>query len=147
MQALLFCVKILVIYEIIVDLRINRKQISLMEKLTFQEEEVMLIIWQVKEGVIKDFLNCMGEPCPPYTTVASIVKNLEKKGYVQAKRYGNTYVYSPLIDENEYKSKFLSGVVQNYFENSYKEMVTFFAKKQKISAKDLKEIIHLIEKE
>ena len=70
----------------------------LMEKLTFQEEEIMLIIWQVKEGVIKDFLNCMEEPRPPYTTVASIVKNLEKKGYVQAKRYGNTYVYSPSID-------------------------------------------------
>lgn len=51
----------------------------LMEKLTFQEEEIMLIIWQVKEGVIKDFLNCMEEPRPPYTTVASIVKNLEEK--------------------------------------------------------------------
>ena len=57
----------------------------LMEKLTFQEEEIMLIIWQVKEGVIKDFLNCMEEPRPPYTTVASIVKNLEKKGYVYRK--------------------------------------------------------------
>ena len=112
----------------------------LMEKLTFQEEEIMLIIWQVKEGVIKDFLNCMEEPRPPYTTVASIVKNLEKKGYVQAKRYGNTYVYSPSIDEGEYKTKFLSGVVQ-------KEMVTFFARKQKISAKELEEIIRLIEKE
>ena len=119
----------------------------LMEKLTFQEEEIMLIIWQVKERVIKDFLNCMEEPRPPYTTVASIVKNLEKKGYVQAKRYGNTYVYSPSIDEGEYKTKFLSGVVQNYFENSYKEMVTFFARKQKISAKELEEIIRLIEKE
>ena len=84
-----------------------------MEKLTHQEEEVMLIIWQVKSGVIKDFLNRMEEPRPPYTTVASIVKNLEKKGYVQAKRYGNTYVYSPSIDEGEYKTKFLSGVVQN----------------------------------
>lgn len=74
-------------------------------------------------------------------------ENLEKKGYVQAKRYGNTYVYSPSIDEGEYKTKFLSGVVQNYFENSYKEMVTFFARKQKISAKELEEIIRLIEKE
>lgn len=70
-----------------------------------------------------------------------------EKGYVQAKRYGNTYVYSPSIDEGEYKTKFLSGVVQNYFENSYKEMVTFFARKQKISAKELEEIIRLIEKE
>lgn len=127
-------------------MRINRNAIK-MEKLTFQEEEIMLIIWQQKEGVIKDFLNAMGEPCPPYTTVASIVKNLEKKGFVVSKKYGNTYVYSPAVDENEYKNRFLSGVVRDYFANSYKEMVTFFAKKQKISAEELQEIIHLIEKD
>lgn len=118
-----------------------------MEKLTFQEEEVMLIIWQQKEGAIKDFLMAMEEPHPPYTTVASVVKNLEKKGYVQSKRYGNTYVYTPAIDKTDYKNRFLSGVVRNYFADSYKEMVTFFAKKQKISAADLEEIIRLIEKE
>lgn len=118
-----------------------------MEKLTFQEEEVMLIIWQHKEGVIKDFLNRMEDPRPPYTTIASIVKNLEKKGYVTSRRYGNTYVYTPAIDENEYKNRFLSGVVRNYFENSYKEMVTFFAQRQKISAEELQDIIRLIEKE
>lgn len=118
-----------------------------MEKLTFQEEEIMLIIWQVKSGIIKDFLSRMDEPHPPYTTVASIVKNLEKKGYVKSTRYGNTCVYTAMIDESEYKSRFLSGVVRNYFENSYKEMVTFFARKQKISAEELQEIIRLIEKE
>ena len=118
-----------------------------MEKLTFQDEELMLIIWQVKDGLIKDFLMPMEEPRPPYTTVASIVKNLEKKGYVESKRYGNTYAYRPLIEENEYKTKFMSGVVRNYFANSYKELVAFFAKKQKISTEELKEIIDLIEKE
>lgn len=118
-----------------------------MEKLTFQEEEIMLIIWQLKTGVIKDFLNSMDEPRPPYTTVASIVKNLEKKGYVEAKRYGNTYVYSAAIDESEYKTRFMSGVVRDYFADSYKEMVTFFARKQKISAKELQDIIKQIEKE
>lgn len=118
-----------------------------MEKLTFQEEEIMLIIWQLKEGVIKDFLLQIQEPRPPYTTVASIVKNLEKKGYIAGKRYGNTYVYSPLIDENDYKAKFMSGFVRNYFANSYKDLVAFFAQKQKISTSELKEIIDLIEKE
>lgn len=118
-----------------------------MEKLTFQEEEVMLIIWQQKEGVIKDFLNAMDAPRPPYTTIASVVKNLEKKGYVVAKRYGNINVYTPAVDESEYKSRFLSGVVNNYFASSYKEMVTFFARKQKISAEELQDIIRLIEKE
>ena len=118
----------------------------MMEKLTFQEEELMLIIWQVKEGVIKDFLMQMEEPRPPYTTVASIVKNLERKKYVKAQRVGNTYLYTPSIKESEYKRSFMSGVVRNYFENSYKEMVSFFAKDQKISTNDLKEIIDMIEK-
>lgn len=117
-----------------------------MEKLTFQEEGIMLIIWKCKEGVIKDFLHRMEEPVPPYTTVASVVKNLERKGFVQARRVGNTYVYNPLINENQYKQGFLSNVVSNYFRNSYKEMVTFFAKEEKISAEDLQEIIRLIEK-
>ncbi len=116
-----------------------------MEKLTHQEEELMLIIWQNEPGFIKDFIDKMEEPIPPYTTVASIVKNLERKGYVSAKRYGNTYEYKAQIKEEEYKKKFLSGVVKNYFENSYKEMVSFFAETNKISAKELQEIIKLIE--
>lgn len=136
------------IYETFVDLRYIRNQNYIrMEKLTFQEEEVMLIIWQAQSGVIKDFINRMEEPRPPYTTVASIVKNLEHKGYVESKRHGNINEYVPKIEEIEYKAKFMSGVVRDYFENSYKEMVTFFARKEKISAKELKEIIALIEKQ
>ena len=117
-----------------------------MEKLTHQEEEMMLIIFQHGKGFIKDYLDRMPEPRPPYTTVASIVKNLKRKGYLTAKAYGNTYEYRPTLEESEYKSKYLSGVVRNYFENSYKEMVSFFVEKQKISAEELKEIIQLIEK-
>ena len=117
-----------------------------MEKLTNQEEELMLIIFQQGKGFIKDFIQLMDEPHPPYTTVASIIKNLERKGYVMGKRYGNTREYSPVMEESEYKSKFMSNVVQNYFENSYKDMVSFFIEKQKISAEELQEIIQLIEK-
>ena len=117
-----------------------------MEKLTNQEEELMLIIFQQGKGFIKDFIQRMEEPRPPYTTVASIVKNLERKGYIKGTRYGNTSEYSPIMEESEFKSKFMSGVVQNYFENSYKDMVSFFAEKKKISADELKEIIKLIEK-
>ena len=79
-------------------------------------------------------------------TLASIVKNLERKKYVKAKRYGNTYEYRPLIPQEEYKRTFMGSVVNNYFENSYKEMVSFFAKEQKISTDELKEIIDMIEK-
>lgn len=117
-----------------------------MEKLTHQEEEIMLLIFQKGSGFIKDILELMDEPRPPYTTVASVVKNLERKGYVKATRYGNTYEYKPTMEESEFKQSFMTGVVQNYFENSYKEMVSFFVEKQKISAEELKEIINLIEK-
>ena len=117
-----------------------------MERLTIQEEEVMLYIWKLGDCVVKDIVSKFSEPQPPYTTVASIVNNLKRKGYVEAKRLGNTYIYTPLIKQGEYKRTFMGGVVRNYFANSYKEMVSFFAKEQKLSADDLKDIIDLIEK-
>ena len=117
-----------------------------MERLTRQEEDVMRWIWQIAPCFIKDILAQYEEPKPPYTTLASIVKNLERKKNVKAKRYGNTYEYRPLIPQEEYKRTFMGSVVNNYFENSYKEMVSFFAKEQKISADELKEIIDMIEK-
>lgn len=117
-----------------------------MEKLTHQEEEMMRIIFQQGKGFIKDFLEKMDDPRPPYTTVASIVKNLKRKGYLRATAYGNSYEYAPVIEESEFKSRFVSGMVENYFENSYKDMVHFFVEKNKISAKELQDIIQLIEK-
>lgn len=117
-----------------------------MEKLTIQEEEAMIYIWELGSCFVKDILAKYQQPAPPYTTVASIVKNLERKGYVSPKRMGNTYQYTPAIRESEYKRSFMSNVVRNYFENSYKEMVSFFAQDQKISANELKDIIDMIEK-
>ena len=134
-------------YESFVVLRSNRNSLITMNKLTQQEEEVMLYIWNLGNCFVKDIVAQFPEPQPPYTTVASIVNNLKRKGYVEAKRYGNTYMYIPLIKQGEYKSSFISGVVRNYFANSYKEMVSFFAKEQKLSTDDLKEIINLIEKQ
>ena len=116
-----------------------------MEKLTQQEEEAMQAIWKTGEGNIKSFFANLGEPLPPYTTLASTVKNLEKKGYLQSRLIGNTNIYSPAITEEAYKQKFMGNVVKDYFENSYKELVNFFVQKNKISAEELKEIIGLIE--
>lgn len=124
--------------------QIYYKQIT-MEKLTHQEETVMLHIWKLQECVVKDILNEMEEPKPPYTTLASIVRNLEQKGYLNSKKYANVYVYTPKIDEDSYKKAFMSGIVKSYFENSYKELVSFFAKEEKISPKELEEIIKMIE--
>lgn len=117
-----------------------------MEKLTKQEEEAMQAVWQTGQGVIKDILDQVAEPKPPYTTLASTVKNLERKGFVKAEKMGNTYIYSPAISEEEYKKRFVGGFVSSYFENSYKDLVAFFAKDKKISTSDLKDIIDLIEK-
>ena len=117
-----------------------------MEKLSQQEEEAMQAVWQTGKGFIKDFLDALPEPKPPYTTLASTIKNLERKEFVEGEKIGNSYRYSPVIAEEEYKKKFVSGFVNNYFQNSYKDLVTFFANEKKISAVELKEIIKLIEK-
>ncbi len=116
-----------------------------MEKLSQQEEEAMQAIWKGGGGFIKDFLQHLEEPKPPYTTLASTVKNLEKKGYLKSEKIGNTYRYLPLIEAESYKSMFMSGFVSEYFRNSYKELVAFFAKEEQISAQELKEIIDMIE--
>ena len=115
------------------------------EKLTQQEEEAKQAVWQRGSGSVKDFLDTMQEPQPPYTTLASTIKNLERKGFVTSEKVGNTYRYVPAIKEEEYKKRFMNGFVSDYFQNSYKDLVTFFANEKKISANDLKEIINLIE--
>ncbi len=88
----------------------------------------------------------MPDPKPPYTTLASTIKNLEKKGFVTSKLLGNTYLYKPVVSSEEYKQQFMQGFVQNYFNNSYKDMVNFFVAQKKLKPKELKEIIDLIEK-
>ena len=116
-----------------------------MEKLTVQEEELMQVIWQYGEGSVKTFLQEFSNPKPPYTTVASIIKNLEKKGYVTSHLLGNTYIYSAIISAEDYKQHFMQGFIQDYFNNSYKEMVNFFVQQKKLKSKDLQDIIELIE--
>jgi BlaI family penicillinase repressor len=116
-----------------------------MEKLTLQEEEAMLAVWQVGPGFIKDFMDAMAEPKPPYTTLASTIKNLERKGFLKSERYANANRYSAKVKEVEYKKRFMNGFVNSYFQSSYKELVAFFAKDNKISADELKDIINLIE--
>lgn len=117
-----------------------------MEKLTQQEELAMLAVWKTGGGFVKDFLEAHIAPQPPYTTLASTIKNLEKKAYLQSRKIGNVYEYTPIIAEDEYKQKFMNGFVKDYFEDSYKALVTFFAKEKKISPEELKEILKMIEK-
>lgn len=115
------------------------------EKLTPQEEQAMNVIWSIGEGNVKSILNELPLPRPPYTTLASTVRNLEKKGYVESRRIGNLYLYKPVIDAKTYNKKSLSNLVKQHFGNSYKSLVAFFAEQKKISASELKEIISMIE--
>src|SRR5258708_40117250 len=116
-----------------------------MEKLTHVEEEAMQAVWRSGEGNIKAFMEHLDEALP-YTTVASTIKNLEKKGYLGSRLVGNTYLYQPAIAESEYKKSFLTQVVKNHFDNSYNDLVAFLAEQKKISASELQERLDRIEK-
>ena len=116
------------------------------EKLSIQEEEVMRCVWQLGRCNIKAIVDQLPSPTPPYTTVASVVGNLKRKGYVIAQRKGNGFEYMPAVKEKDYKRHFVSGFVRDYFKNSFREMVSFFAQEEKISPDELKGIIDEIEK-
>uniref|UniRef100_A0AB33J0X7 BlaI/MecI/CopY family transcriptional regulator n=1 Tax=Prevotella sp. GTC17259 TaxID=3236795 RepID=A0AB33J0X7_9BACT len=116
-----------------------------MEQLTKQEEEIMKIIWRLGRCEVKEIVECMINPQPPYTTIASVVGKLKQKGYVSQQREGKAYVYELIVAETEYKRTFMSGFVRDYFSNSFKDMVSFFVKDEKLTENDLRDIIREIE--
>ena len=121
-------------------------KILVMQKLTDKEEEIMHILWNLKKAFVKDVLAEIVEDKPHYNTLSTIIRNLEEKGYVSYTAYGNTHQYFPIISKEAYRKEFMNTAIENYFNNSYKNMVSFFAEEQKISAKELREILDLIEK-
>jgi BlaI family transcriptional regulator, penicillinase repressor len=118
-----------------------------MEKLTPKEEEILQLLWEVKKGFVKDLLARMPDPKPHYNTLSTIIRNLEEKGYVAYTAYGTTYEYYPLISKEQYKESSISKILSRYFDNSYKNLVAFFAQEEKISAEELKEILEIINKQ
>ena len=117
-----------------------------MQKLTNKEEEIMQVLWSLEKAFVKDVIAQLPLPEPHYNTVSTMIRNLEEKGVVGHLTFGKTHQYFPLISKEEYRKKFMQKTIQNYFENSYKNVVSFFAKEEKISVKELKEIIDIIEK-
>ncbi len=105
----------------------------------------MHIIWQIGRGFVNDVLEKLPPPKRPYSTVSSVVRILEKKGFVGYKAYGKTYEYFPIVSRDEYRKFDLKRVIRDYFENSYKDVISFFAKEEKINEEELKEIIQLIQ--
>ncbi|MGH2665355.1 BlaI/MecI/CopY family transcriptional regulator [Flavobacterium sp.] len=117
-----------------------------MQKLTNKEEEVMHILWKLKKAFVKDVLAEITEDQPHYNTLSTIIRNLEEKGFVSHNAYGNTHQYFPVIAMEEYRKRFMNTAIDNYFNSSYKNLVSFFAEEDKISAEELREILDIIEK-
>jgi predicted transcriptional regulator len=107
----------------------------------------MQILWDLGEGLVKDILDRFDEPKPARNTVSTVVRILEKKGFVGHKDYGKVFVYYPLVLKKEYSGKQLLGLMNNYFNNSFPAMASFFAKENDLSIKDLEILLEETKKE
>lgn len=119
---------------------------QIMEKLTNKEEEIMQILWKLEKAFVKDVLAEIREENLHYNTVSTIIRNMEDKGYVGHNAFGKTHQYFPLVPIEVYRKQFMNTASKKFFDNSYKNMVSFFAKEEKISAAELREILAIIEK-
>ena len=118
-----------------------------MKQLTKAEEQVMQILWNLKEGVVKDVVEYFENPKPAYTTVATVLKVLEKKGFVDHKSIGNTHLFFPSVSKKEYTKVQFSSLLKNYFNGSFPKMATFFAKENNIGMEELEEMLKITEAE
>lgn len=119
---------------------INMKTI---EKLTQKEEEIMRVLWSLDKAFVKDIKSKLDKDYH-YNTVSTLIRNLEDKQYVGHEAFGNTYQYFPLVHQEDYQREVLSQTTQKFFKGSYKDLVSFFAKDEKISKKDLEDILKII---
>jgi BlaI family penicillinase repressor len=115
------------------------------KELTKAEEQIMQILWQLNEAIVKDIIDKIPEPKPAYNTVSTVVRVLEGKGFVDHKAYGNSHVYFPVISEAEYKKFTFDKMMKNYFDDSYKSLVSFIANEKKLDINELDELTKLID--
>ena len=115
-------------------------------KLTTKEEAYMRVLWQLKHAFIREIIEELPEPKPHYNTVSTTIKILEEKGFVGHEELGNSYRYYPRISKEAYMSKEIGHLVSNYFDNSVFDLVTYFAKKERISEEELTQIMDMINK-
>ena len=113
-------------------------------KLTKAEEQIMHILWQLEKGFIKDILEEFNDPKPAYTTVATVVKILEKKGFVAHREYGNAHQFYPLISKTSYTKKHVNPLFKRYFKGSIKDIVSFFAENNKVHVSDIDDAIKVL---
>ncbi len=118
-----------------------------MKELTKAEEQIMHVLWFLEKAFVKDILERLPSPKPAYNTVSTIVRILEKKGFVGHDAFGKTHLYRPLIAKEDYTQKFLQSFVKDYFDDSYQELVSFFAKDRNLTVSELEEILTALREE
>ncbi len=118
-----------------------------MKELTRAEEQLMHILWKQKKAFVKDLIEQLPNPKPAYNTISTIIRILEKKGFVSHKAYGKSHEYFPLVKKTEYTKKYFKNFLKNYFGNSFEQMLSFFSNEDEISTEELQKIIDFIEKE
>src|SRR5690349_6720579 len=111
------------------------------KELTKAEDQVMQILWKIGKGFVKDIIEEMPEPKPAYNTVSTIVRILETKGFVDHKAYGKTHEYFPLISKERYMRFYLNNMIRGYFNGSFQNLVSFFARDNKMDAADLERLL------
>jgi predicted transcriptional regulator len=116
-----------------------------MNTLTKAEEQVMQILWNEKEGFVKDLLQHFPEPKPAYNTVSTIIRILEKKGFVDHRSFGKSHQYYPLISREKYRDERFAGLMKDYFNNSMKQVLSHFGRNGSLSMKEADEIIAIME--
>lgn len=117
------------------------------KSLTKAEEQVMQILWELGEGVVKDIVDKFEDSKPAYTTVATVLTVLEKKGFVLCRKVGNVKLFSPEVSKKEYTGFQFKSLLSDYFNGSFPKMATFFAKENNLGIKDLEEILKATEQE
>ena len=112
-----------------------------MQKLTTNEEEIMLILWQLEEAFVKEIIEKMPEPKPHYNTVSTTVRILQDKGFVDYKAFGKTHQYFAVVSREQYRKESVKPMVKNYFNNSAEQLVSFFVKEENVSIEELETLI------
>ncbi|HLO57935.1 MAG TPA: BlaI/MecI/CopY family transcriptional regulator [Bacteroidales bacterium] len=118
-----------------------------MKEITKAQEDLLKALWKIKEGAVSDILDNLPEPKPAYNTVATVIKVLEKKGYVSHKTYGKTHVYYPVVTQKEYAQYILKDTFRGLFNGSINQLVSTFVKSKEISLAELEELREIVEKE
>ena len=116
-----------------------------METLTKTEEKVMQILWKIKRGFVKDLIDEMPDPKPPYNTISSLVRILVKKEFIGHKAYGKTYEYFPVVSKLAYRKFTFRNFVSNYFEGAPENVVSFMVNEEKLSQEEIQKIQDLLE--